>query len=74
MAVVPPLVVYGADRVSAAEYEASAVELRDRLCSLPTIAPRPYRYQNRGDYDGNLVLRPEFASGEAGLGVHYTRP
>lgn len=71
LSVVEPLVVPGADRVSDAEYEAAASGLRERLTGLPTADPIPFRYQNRGDYDEDLVLRPDIAPKDSGLAVHY---
>lgn len=71
MQVVPPLLVSGADRVSAEQFEKSAGELRERLRTLPTVTPIPFRRQNSGDYDADLVLRPEIAPGRTGIGVHY---
>lgn len=71
MSVLAPMVVYGADRVSDAAYELAAKELRSRLGSMQDDEPLPFRYQNRGDYDENLVLRPEVAAGRRGLSVHY---
>jgi NAD(P)H dehydrogenase (quinone) len=72
MSVLPPVVVYGADRVPDDAYELSAKELRARLGSLGEEEPLPFRYQNGGDYDEGLVLRPELAAGREGLAVHYT--
>jgi NAD(P)H dehydrogenase (quinone) len=71
LSVVPPLVVHGADHAGAEEYEHWAAALRERLEILPTRAPIPFRYQNRGDYDDDLVLRPGLAPDRSGLGVHY---
>lgn len=73
MSVLPPVVVYGADRVSAERYEQAAALLRDRMTSLEDTDPLPYRRQNGGDYDEDLVLQPVRAPGSTGLGVHYAR-
>ncbi|WP_158880408.1 NAD(P)H-dependent oxidoreductase [Amycolatopsis anabasis] len=70
MSVLPPMAVYATDRLSADEYECAAKELRERLRALPEAEPIPFRYQNRGDYDDDLVLRPELAPGQDGLRVH----
>jgi NAD(P)H dehydrogenase (quinone) len=72
MDVVPPLVVNGAVRLSGDEYDAAAVRLRDRLLALPEEEPIPFRRQNGGDYDDDLVLRPDRAPGEEGIRIHYT--
>jgi NAD(P)H dehydrogenase (quinone) len=74
MSVLPPFVVPGADRLSAAEYACTTTALRERLRALPTGAPIPFRHQDGGDYDEDLVLRPGVAAGRSGLGVHVARP
>jgi NAD(P)H dehydrogenase (quinone) len=74
MSVVPPLVVNGAVRLSTADYETAAQRLRERLTTLPGTDPLPYRHQNGGDYDEHLLLRPEHAPGQEGIGIHYVRP
>ncbi|MET7362332.1 NAD(P)H-dependent oxidoreductase [Streptomyces sp. NPDC005562] len=70
MAALPPFAVYGADRLTAAGFERSAAELRERLRTLPTTEPLPFHHENGGAYDEDLVLRPELAPGQTGLGVH----
>lgn len=72
MAAVPPFAVYGADRASAADYATATARLRDRLAALPEEQPVPFRHQDGGDYDDDLVLRPHVAPGLGGLGVHYS--
>jgi NAD(P)H dehydrogenase (quinone) len=71
MTVLPPFAVYGADRIGEEEYVESAAALRTRLARLDHEEPLPYRSQNGGDYDADLVLREGLAPGETGLGVHY---
>jgi NAD(P)H dehydrogenase (quinone) len=71
ISVLPPLLVHGADRMSDAGYVESVSRLRRRLSTMATDQPLPFRSQNGGDYDDDLVLRPEHAPGDAGLGVHY---
>lgn len=70
MTVLPPVAVYGADRVSPLRFEAAAALVRERVRSIADAEPIPYRHQNGGDYDDDLVLRPEHAPGASGLGVH----
>lgn len=70
MAALPPYVVYGADRLDAAGYRARTAELRDRLRELPVTAPLPYRREHGGDYDDDLVLRPEVAPELTGVAAH----
>jgi NAD(P)H dehydrogenase (quinone) len=70
MSVLPPLAVYGADRLSQDGFTEAAELLRKRLRTLPTTPPLPFRTQNGGDYDRDFVLRPELAPGRAGMAVH----
>ncbi len=68
--VLPPVLITGADRFTPEEGDRAAGELRARLLAIPVTEPIAYRTQNGGDYDENLVLRPEVAPGSAGLGAH----
>jgi NAD(P)H dehydrogenase (quinone) len=68
--VLPPVLISGADRFTPEEGENAAKELRERLLAMPVTEPIRYRTQNGGDYDENLVLRPDTAPGSTGLGVH----
>ncbi|MDH6623605.1 NAD(P)H dehydrogenase (quinone) [Streptomyces sp. LBL] len=68
--VLPPVLISGADRFTPEEGEAAAKELHERLLAIPTTEPIAYRTQNGGDYDHNLVLRPDVAPGLTGLGAH----
>lgn len=70
MSVLPPLTICGADRVSPEQYADAAEALRDRLRTLSTRDPIPFRRQNGGDYDEDLVLRDHLAPGRGGIGVH----
>lgn len=73
MAALPPMVVYGADRMDDDGYRMVLPELRERLATLFTAEPLSFRHEDSGDYDDTLVLRPELASGRTGLDVHYAR-
>ncbi|WP_106193485.1 NAD(P)H-dependent oxidoreductase [Umezawaea tangerina] len=68
--VLPPVVVHGADRFTPEEGGHAADALRERLLAMPTTEPIPYRTRRGGDYDGNLVLRPDVVPGSTGLGAH----
>ncbi|KZB82271.1 NAD(P)H-dependent oxidoreductase [Amycolatopsis regifaucium] len=70
MSVLPPLTIHGADRVSPGQYDVAVEALRDRLRTLATSDPIPFRSQNGGDYDEDLVLRDHLAPGRSGIGVH----
>ncbi|GAA2137014.1 NAD(P)H-dependent oxidoreductase [Streptomyces synnematoformans] len=74
MAPLPPFVVYGADRLAPDGYPQVAAALRERLRTLGTTAPLPYRTERGGDYDEGLELRAELAPGGTGLSVHSTEP
>jgi NAD(P)H dehydrogenase (quinone) len=73
MSVLPPVAVHGADRVPDEQFAEARQHLRERLRTLATADPIPFRTQNGGDYDDDLVLRPDRAPGATGLGVHLTR-
>jgi NAD(P)H dehydrogenase (quinone) len=70
--VLPPFVVYKADRLSEAEFERVAEQLRERMQALATTRPIPYRQQNSGDYlIPSMRLRPELGhSGAEGFKLH----
>lgn len=70
MTVVPPFVVAGANRVSDCDFTLTAKQLRERLAGLAEAEPIPFRHQDGGDYDSDLILRPELAPGQSGLAVH----
>ncbi|GAU66883.1 putative oxidoreductase [Streptomyces sp. NBRC 110611] len=74
MSVVPPLPIPSADRTTATTYETAATRLRDRLLTLPTTPPLPFRHQNTGDYDDELLLHPHLPAAPTGPGAHYTSP
>lgn len=67
----PPLAVYGADRADEAAMRCARRRLRRRLAGLACDRPLPYRSEHGGDYDAELMLRPELRPGRAGLDVHY---
>ncbi|TIQ11649.1 MAG: flavodoxin family protein, partial [Mesorhizobium sp.] len=48
--VLPPFVVYRVDRFGEADFEPVAERLRERMRTLGTTRPIPYRQQNGGDY------------------------
>jgi NAD(P)H dehydrogenase (quinone) len=73
--VLPPFVVYRVDRFGEADFEPVADRLRERMRTLETIRPIPYRQQNGGDYHiPNMQLRPELGDpGAAGFALHEDR-
>lgn len=66
----PPVALYGSDRVSEEQYREAASRVRQSVLSIKDTEPLAYRFQNGGDYDQNLVLRPEIRPGKGGLSVH----
>lgn len=71
-AVLPPFVVYQADRLDDAGFSTSSRALRDRMRSLFAEAPIPYREQNGGDYAiPSMELKPTTDGSEAiGFAAH----
>ncbi|HEU4406963.1 MAG TPA: NAD(P)H-dependent oxidoreductase [Polyangiaceae bacterium] len=70
MAVLPPFVVYQADRLAERDFPPLRAALEARLAALATTAPIPYRTQNGGDYDDQQVLAAEHAPGARGFAIH----
>jgi NAD(P)H dehydrogenase (quinone) len=74
MDVVAPFVVTGTVKLGGDEYRAAEKRMTERLVNLEHADTIPFRSQNGGDYDDHLVLRPEHAPTETGVGIHYVRP
>ena len=70
--VLPPFVVYRVDRFDEAAFKAVATSLRERMRTLATTAPIPYRRQNGGDYlIPSMQLRPGLGDPRAsGFALH----
>src|SRR5579883_2380239 len=70
--VLPPFVVYRVDRLDAAEFKPVAESLRERMRTIATTAPIPYRKQNGGDYlIPGMQLRPGLEDpGASGFALH----
>ena len=70
--VLPPFVAYRVDRLDEAGFEPIAERLRERMRTLATTPPIPYRQQNGGDYlIPSLQLRPDLGDpGATGLALH----
>jgi NAD(P)H dehydrogenase (quinone) len=73
--VLPPFVVYKADKLDEAGFEAIAERLRERMRTLATATPIPYRRQNGGDYlIPSMQLRTGIEPSEAsGFAIHLAR-
>jgi NAD(P)H dehydrogenase (quinone) len=70
--VLPPFVVYQTDRLDEAGFAPVAERLRERMRSLATTQPLPYRQQNGGDYlIPSMQLQPGFEDpGANGFALH----
>jgi len=70
--VLPPFVVYKADKLDEAGFQATAERLRERMRTLATTSPIPYRRQNGGDYlIPSMQLRAGLEhSGATGFALH----
>ena len=73
--VLPPFVVHRVGRLDEAGFAAVADRLRERMRTLWTAQPIPYRRQNGGDYAiPTMQLRPELGEGDAhGFELHLER-
>lgn len=74
--VLPPFVAYSTDRFNEARFEVAAEELRQRMRTIETTAPIPYRRQNGGDYlIPTMKLKPGLeAPGASGFALHQREP
>jgi NAD(P)H dehydrogenase (quinone) len=70
--VLPPFVAYSVDRLDDAGFEEVAERLRERMRTVATTQPIPFRQQNGGDYlIPSMQLRPDIAApGAAGFSLH----
>ncbi|RWK38727.1 NAD(P)H-dependent oxidoreductase [Mesorhizobium sp.] len=73
--VLPPFVVYRVDRFGEGDFEPVAERLRERMRTLETTRPIPYRQQNGGDYHiPSMQLRAELGDpGATGFALHEDR-
>lgn len=70
MTVLPPFLVYSAGRLTSQSYETVVESYKQRLLTLFTTEPIPFRHQNSGDYDDQYQLKPEKAANSNGLSIH----
>ncbi|PZU07803.1 NAD(P)H-dependent oxidoreductase [Sphingomonas sp.] len=70
--VLPPFVTYSTDRFDEMRFAATARELRERMRTLETTPPIPYRKQNYGDYHiPSMELRGGIEpAGVSGFALH----
>jgi len=63
-------VIHDADTIDAAGVDREVARLRDRLLSVETEQPRPYRRLSDGDYAGTRALKASLMPGRTDLGIH----
>lgn len=70
--VLPPFVTYRVDRLDEAGFARMAESLRERMRTLDTTPPIPFRRQNGGEYlIPSLELRPDLGgAGASGFSLH----
>lgn len=69
--VLPPFVAYRVDRLDEPGFAALSEELRERMRTLQTTRPIPYRRQNGGDYlIPSMQLRPGLGGDTRGFALH----
>jgi NAD(P)H dehydrogenase (quinone) len=74
MSVLKPHLIHGANHIGQDDYPRLEAGLAARLATLATDAPIPYRAQNGGDYDENLVLKTARGNDATGLTATRLRP
>lgn len=72
MAVLPPVAIYHANRLDDQQFRTAADTVRRQVLAIDRTEPIPYRTQNGGDYNDDLVLKDDIAPGCEGLAVHST--
>jgi len=74
--VLPPFVLYRVDRFDDAGFATAVRQLRERMRTLETTPPIPFRFQNGGDYSiPSMQLRPGLeAPGSSGFSLHQRPP
>jgi NAD(P)H dehydrogenase (quinone) len=69
--VLPPFIAYRVDRLDEPGFAALAERLRERMRTLATTRPIPYRRQNGGDYlIPTMQLREGLGAGASGFALH----
>lgn len=72
--VLPPHVIYRTGKIDEAGFERVSEALGERLDTLMSTAPIPFRKQNAGDYTiPALTLRAALAPDRAGFGIHLAQ-
>jgi NAD(P)H dehydrogenase (quinone) len=73
--VLPSFLVYKVDRFKESEFDATAERLRERMRTIESVAPIPYRQQNGGDYViPSMQLKSGLEdAGASGFSLHVNR-
>jgi NAD(P)H dehydrogenase (quinone) len=72
MSALPPFLVYSTSRLTSESYETVAEAYKQRLLTLLTTEPIPFRHQNDGDYDQDYQLKPGREGHSTGLSIHQS--
>jgi NAD(P)H dehydrogenase (quinone) len=72
MEVLPPFVIYKSDHLDSAAYPEVEAALEERLLTIESTEPIPFRMQNAGEYEiPSLVLKEHVETdGAGGFGLH----
>jgi NAD(P)H dehydrogenase (quinone) len=71
--VMPSFVLYHTGRMDEVRYRQAQIELGERLDTLWTAEPIPYRMQNGGDYEiPSMQLKTGLGVGRQGLDIHLS--
>lgn len=71
--VLPPFVAYRVDRLDQQGFTDISTRLRQRMRTMETTPPIPYRQQNGGQYDiPNLQLRNGYGGDKTGFAMHLS--
>ncbi|MBV7535863.1 NAD(P)H-dependent oxidoreductase [Duganella sp. sic0402] len=71
MEVLPPFLIYRTSRMDEGRFDQVSEALGQRLDTLESTAPIPFRRQNHGDYDiPALTLKEHILPGRSGLEIH----
>ena len=73
VSVLQPHVIHGANRVTEEDYARLEQVLAARLVGLTSEQPIPFRSQNGGDYDDDLVLKPGLEGNASGPAIRIRR-
>lgn len=73
MSVLPPFLIYQADKTSDELIEKYKQQYHERLSNLKTEKPIPFRYQNNGNYNHRQQLKEKFINGERGFSLHIEK-